>query len=434
MDWIQFPFEVNARVHLGPDAPVVRLRWVFTDAPFLPVGTGCVILNRVWNEDFWSELPVGQLPNGEADYHQDARLRLPPGFQSNHICHPEWLATGEPFPNDLPPQEYTEDGIPVCCGWEPATRGGVQLGGAAGDVYYMRYTDPTSGGAVVGGSAGDVYTAPFTDPASGGVEVGGEAGDVYSAPDPTEGGVEVGGEAGDVYSAPDPTEGGVEVGGEAGDGYLPPLHGEIVYPPGTFTFIAESSAPHWIECWAPGGNGSGQVADMAPGCSGGGGGAYSGNYKTLTRGVGYLVIVESGGSENPTEFEPFTPALHVLAAPGKNAVLNLPGAGGQAADCIGSVAFSGGAGGTYTDVPGGGGGGGGAAGSELDGTVGLDGSDPTGGFGGNGGTLSGGDGGPGGDTGFDGSNGGNAGGGAGGGGTGDTVGGVGGPGRMRIVW
>lgn len=97
VDWIQYPFEVWARVHNSPEAPLVRLRWMFTDQPFLPLGTQSVINNRVWNEDQVSDLVVGQLIPELAEYRQDARWRLPALAFSGHMCHPEWFATGEPW-------------------------------------------------------------------------------------------------------------------------------------------------------------------------------------------------------------------------------------------------------------------------------------------------------------------------------------------------
>jgi len=115
VDWIQFPFEVSARVHRGPGAPIVRLRWTYTDLPFLPVGTGCTINNRVWNDDTASDLEVGQLPLVESNYVQDARWVTDPGAVGGHICHPEWLVTGEPWPTTLPDTVYTPGGLPMCC-------------------------------------------------------------------------------------------------------------------------------------------------------------------------------------------------------------------------------------------------------------------------------------------------------------------------------
>jgi hypothetical protein len=135
VDWIQFPFEVDAKVHNSADAPIVRLRWVYTDQPFLPVGTGSVINNRIWNKDQVSMLTVGQLPVKESNFDQDERLKLPAALVPGHMCHPEWFATGEPWPTDLPPTPYGPDGIPECCGlFVDPTEGGIELGGEAGDV------------------------------------------------------------------------------------------------------------------------------------------------------------------------------------------------------------------------------------------------------------------------------------------------------------
>lgn len=108
---------MNAKVHRGDGAPVVRLRWVFTDQPFLPLGTNSVVNNRVWNEDYYSDLAVGQLPNEEADYRQDARWKLPAFKFNGHQCHPEWFATGEPWPvpSSLPPTVSLAGWIPECC-------------------------------------------------------------------------------------------------------------------------------------------------------------------------------------------------------------------------------------------------------------------------------------------------------------------------------
>lgn len=115
VDWIQFPFEVDAVIHNGPDAPVVRQRWTYTTQPFLPPGTHCVLNNRIWNSDDVSELRVGMLPIDESEYVQDARYATPPDLPANHICHPEWLSVGEPWPNSLPRTVRDRDGAPLCC-------------------------------------------------------------------------------------------------------------------------------------------------------------------------------------------------------------------------------------------------------------------------------------------------------------------------------
>lgn len=109
---------MDARVHLGEGAPVVRLRWMFTDQPFLPIDSQCVIMNRIWDQDQVSELSVGQLPVLQSRYKQDARWVLTPLVIAGHMCHPEWLSTGEPWPvpSTLPPVVVGPPyWIPACC-------------------------------------------------------------------------------------------------------------------------------------------------------------------------------------------------------------------------------------------------------------------------------------------------------------------------------
>jgi hypothetical protein len=234
VDWIQFPFEVDAKIHNGPDAPVVRLRWMRTTQKFLPVGTQCVIMNRIWDEDQSSDLSVGQLPLVKSHYVQDARWVLPAALRPGHICHPEWLATGEPWPNDLPPTEYGPSGIPTCCGLSnDGAAGGVEIGGTVGDHYTP--SDATAGGVEIGGRVGDVLA--YTDPAGGGEEIGGACtpgvdyldrtrggmemgcavGDLYRLLDGSGGGLEIGGLVGDHWTGSGPTVGGLEIGGPCGD-------------------------------------------------------------------------------------------------------------------------------------------------------------------------------------------------------------------------
>jgi hypothetical protein len=115
VDWIRFPHEVDAVLHRGEGAPVVRLRWMYTDQPFLPVGTQSAIMCRVWDADPHADLDVGQLSQNKDNYVQDARWIVTPNLDNTHQCHPEWFATGEPWPTSLPPTVYDEHGIPDCC-------------------------------------------------------------------------------------------------------------------------------------------------------------------------------------------------------------------------------------------------------------------------------------------------------------------------------
>lgn len=115
VDWARFPYEVDARVHYGAGAPVVRLRWYYTDQPPLPPDQITVINNRVWDDEPWRVLTVGELPTAESNYVQDARFVKPPLKFSGHQCNPQWFASGEPFPNSLPAQQYAGGWIPLCC-------------------------------------------------------------------------------------------------------------------------------------------------------------------------------------------------------------------------------------------------------------------------------------------------------------------------------
>jgi hypothetical protein len=123
----------------------LRQRWVFTDQPFLPVGSLCVFMNRIWDQDQIADLTVGMLPTGQNNYVQDARWVLPADLAAGHVCHPEWLATGEPYPNDLPPTVYDADGWPQCCPRMPAPIAGAAVDTGADHGYP---TAPTAGAAV----------------------------------------------------------------------------------------------------------------------------------------------------------------------------------------------------------------------------------------------------------------------------------------------
>lgn len=200
-------------MHNGPDAPVVRLRWYYTSLKFPPVGTPRVILNRKLDQDQESELSVGQLPITRSRYKQDARWVQPAGLKGLHQCHPEWLATGEPWPNDLPPTVYNNEQVPVCCfPGQDVTFGGLMMGGAVGDNF-KPYN--VLGGLALGGSIAS--TLEYVNGAAGGLAMGTAVGDLFTIQDALAGGLELGGAAGDVAGLVDALAGGLELGGEAGD-------------------------------------------------------------------------------------------------------------------------------------------------------------------------------------------------------------------------
>lgn len=234
VDWGHDPHTVKARVHKGDNVPIVKLQWYVTVLPFL---TGEVeINNRIFDDDKDVDRPLGELPVKRNAYKFGGRSTPIPGLTGNHICHREWMIGGEPWPNDLPDQEYDQYEIPTCCGafhdpgifgveiggemgdkvgYKNPTSGGLMIGGEMGDQFHVG--DAAAGGLELGGAAGDLIE--FRDGAAGGLQLGGAAGDVLSGTDSAEGGVEIGGEAGDVFDGTDEAEGGLEIGGEMGDRY-----------------------------------------------------------------------------------------------------------------------------------------------------------------------------------------------------------------------
>jgi hypothetical protein len=163
VDWIRAPFEVWARIHDALDAPVVRLRWMFTAAPSVVPPDGIAVNNRVLDFDQESDLVVGQFPLAISDYKQDYRWKLPAGLPNGHVCEQRWFSTGEPYPNSLPPSRWSASGYPDCCGViiEPA-KGGLAFGAAR--------LDQVSGGFALGGAAGDLFAPPLE--VSGGFALG----------------------------------------------------------------------------------------------------------------------------------------------------------------------------------------------------------------------------------------------------------------------
>ncbi len=205
-------------MHNGPDAPVVRQRWMFTDQPFFPLGTNCVLMNRVWDGDTSTEFHVGMLPPATANYRQDARWTLPPDFHPNHICNPEWLSTGEPWPNDLPPTVYDDFWIPVCCGAvNHLIAGGVEVGGPV--VHYYGPRRSILGGYVLGGPV--VHTASYAREVLGGYVLGGPVVHSFVVPREVLGGVVVGGPVVHSFVVPREVLGGVVVGGAVVHSYAP---------------------------------------------------------------------------------------------------------------------------------------------------------------------------------------------------------------------
>ena len=201
-----------ARFHRSPDAPLVRVRWYVTNLPFLD--TPSIINSRDWDETPYLEYPVGEVPTYSDARRYNGKWNQPVGLNGKHICETAWFELGEQWPVTHADVRYDDEWIPECCDRAAeAAQGGLEIGGAAGDLFTA--SQPAEGGIEFGGAAGDIWLGP--NAALGGIEIGGAAGDVLATTDATAGGVEVGGTAGDVLATTDATAGGVEVGGTAGD-------------------------------------------------------------------------------------------------------------------------------------------------------------------------------------------------------------------------
>ncbi len=173
-----------------------------------------VINSRDWDETPYLTYPVGEVPTWSDRRRYNGLWNPPQGLTGTHICNRDWFATGEPWPVTHPEVVYDDRWIPECCGREAeGAQGGVQIGGAAGDV--AAYTDATAGGVQIGGAAGELLV--FTDATAGGVQIGGAAGELLVFTDATAGGVQIGGAAGELLVFTDATAGGVQLGGAMGD-------------------------------------------------------------------------------------------------------------------------------------------------------------------------------------------------------------------------
>ena len=108
---------------------------------------------------------------------------------------------------------------------------------------------------------------------------------------------------------------------------------------GTYSFPTVGGvSTYTVECWGPGGNGT--AGSIGVSGAGGGGGAYAKSTLTLAPGS-YQVVVGAGGTSNKTIFN----LTAVVADFGVTAVGQTGGAGGQAANCTGTVTQNGGTGG-----------------------------------------------------------------------------------------
>ena len=178
--------------------------------PWLPFGTGCVVNNRIWNADNVTMLEVGQLPKAEANYKQDDRWILPPGFKPKHICNAEWFATGEPWPTELPPADYDDYWIPVCCGdINHFARGGFAIGGPITHAFGFKHAP--AGGLAIGGPI--THAFGFEHAPAGGLSIGGPITHAFNIDHAPAGGFALGGPIEHDWSGEHKPQGGFALGG-----------------------------------------------------------------------------------------------------------------------------------------------------------------------------------------------------------------------------
>lgn len=131
--------------------------------------------------------------------------------------------------------------------------------------------------------------------------------------------------------------------------------------PGTSTWVCPVGVTSVkVEAWGSGEAGSGSSGS-------GGGGAFAGNNAlAVTPGASYTIVVGVGGSSasingvNTTMALTSTPATYIISAQGGGIIAN--NKGGLAANCTGTIKFSGGDGRNSGFNPGEGGGGSGGSG------------------------------------------------------------------------
>jgi hypothetical protein len=295
-------------------------------------------MNRIWDQDQIADLTVGMFPTGQNNYQQDARWVLPADLAPGHICHPEWLATGEPYPNDLPPTVYDPDGWPQCCPRMPAPIAGAAVDTGADHGYP---TAPTAGASVD-------YLLP---PRALAVQVG-TAVVASGLVKHVQAGAQV--DTGADHGYPTAPTVGASVDYVMGGGFW------IRTVAGDYVFTALVSGTHIIE--STGGAGGGEDPNGGHGGTGGGGGGWARRTVTLTAGDTLNVHVGAGGPNgfgavppgDPSTVADLTPFILCQGAGGVSGAGG--GAGGAGGLCIGDLVHGGGDGAQNAGDAGGGGG------------------------------------------------------------------------------
>ncbi len=148
------PYSRWCRFHTSPDAPLVRVRWFFTDLPFQAHES--IINSLDWEENPHNNTLVGEQDFDDWEYNGAEHV---PGLLGGHECGTiSDFESGQDWPYTGPPIEYGADFIPLCC---PRDLGGDAVAGASAD--YLS-TPPYVGSPIAGASA-DYLSYPAHDSA-----------------------------------------------------------------------------------------------------------------------------------------------------------------------------------------------------------------------------------------------------------------------------
>jgi hypothetical protein len=145
------PYTRWCRFHTSPAAPLVKVRWFFTDLPFQ---THESIINSLdWQENPHNNTLVGEQDFDDWEYNGAEHV---PGLVGGHECGTiSDFQSGQDWPYTGPPIKYGPDFIPACC---PRDFGAAAVGGAGVDfLTVLPYPHTVTAGA----SAQNVGPIPF---------------------------------------------------------------------------------------------------------------------------------------------------------------------------------------------------------------------------------------------------------------------------------
>lgn len=143
MDWARRPYTTTARLHASEAAPLVTIRWYFTDLPFQTHES--IINSRDFDEAPWVPRLLGEQPGYERRFDKHAS---PAGLDGLHQCGQlSDFTNGQPWPYTGPPVVYGEDDIPRCCRDPMPCKsqlcGQEQINGAPASQFYQFAVDAT---------------------------------------------------------------------------------------------------------------------------------------------------------------------------------------------------------------------------------------------------------------------------------------------------